>query len=247
MTKKQLTRSKAIGRAFTLIELLVVIAIIAILAAMLLPALARAKQKAQQSQCLNNLKQLGLGFMLYVTDSNDIMPGWASGGSGWHQEDWIYYQGDPAHPLSESPVVKILGMVNPTNLFRCPMDPERAARSSSYPGSYSLISYDGAVFGQVLTVTGGLASPFDGNGIFQPFKLTSARNPATKVMLVEEPTGGDAPPSRPKILNDGRFKPFDDTLTIRHNQKGDVNFADGHSLPVDYKFVETDVNVIPGL
>jgi len=77
ISRMQLTKNKGLSwksQGFTLIELLVVIAIIAILAAVLFPVFAQAKASAKQSVCLSNMKQIGLGFGLYVSDNDDRLP-----------------------------------------------------------------------------------------------------------------------------------------------------------------------------
>jgi len=234
--------------AFTLIELLVVIAIIAILAAMLLPALNRAKLKAQQASCFNNLRQLTLGFTMYLDSNQNVFPGAASRSTyGFHVEDWIYWRTNlPAYPITKSPIVVPLGTTS-SNVFRCPGDKDDSERkritdgNGPYYYSYSLNSYGIDGTGKNLGM-----SSVNNNGAWSPFKATAIKDPARKIMLAEEQTSyqpGEVSDPDAGVINDGRWVGGgNDVLTSRHSKKADVAFADGHVQPVRWQFGDDDRN-----
>jgi prepilin-type N-terminal cleavage/methylation domain-containing protein/prepilin-type processing-associated H-X9-DG protein len=127
-------------KAFTLIELLVVIAIIAILAAMLLPALAAAKKKAQKISCTNNLKQDGLAFRIWEGDNNDRYPQAVSYSSGGANEYVGHANGNAmtaAAPLNPGMVFMVMSneLSTPKILF-CPSDTLHTA-GSGYATNFS--------------------------------------------------------------------------------------------------------------
>lgn len=236
------------GRGFTLVELLVVIAIIAILAALLLPALAKAKLKAQGVQCMANHRQLCLAWKMFTDDNNDELL-YASGFSPYKPDPEVWVSGllnfdpnnrsnwDVTEDIERSPLWPYCGF-SPA-IWKCPadhssvkVDGEIKPRVRSMSMNFWLGGFKGVDYGQS-------GDPYwfaRGGGIWRVYlKMNELINPGPSEVFVFLDMREDSIdvgnfatrmigwPDQPDLYG------FDDLPGYYHHLAGGFSFADGHS------------------
>jgi prepilin-type N-terminal cleavage/methylation domain-containing protein/prepilin-type processing-associated H-X9-DG protein len=228
---------RARGRGFTLMELLVVIAIIAILAAILLPALARAKERTQGMHCLNNTRQLTLAWQMYADDQDGRLPyNLGMNGSPFRTPlNWVnnVMTWGALGPLDSdnTNLATITGASlgpysSATAIYRCPSD-QVVSKEQSAAG------WGGRIRSYAMNAMVGDAGEISSSGVntnnpnyTQFFKITQIPQPTEIFVFLDE---------HPDSINDGYFLERDyypewhDLPATYHNNASAFSFADGHS------------------